>query len=317
LATLPVTPTARWHPGFSTVTESGGRVTAATDLQGLAGLTEGGAGIGPLALIDATGRRFWRFDSAQFLNVSTTFSAVDNRACAVFFVGRVHRAGALPTNNIFGLGNVAAGTQVNTGNAQMTSAVTANSAPWLRCSASAGAAATANREYLMCGSQLAVMSTNSRTTASGGIRVAINERASNNLTQASIGAVANGAEIGRYPFSPGASGAWGSFDLYELAIYSGTLTDAQQDAIQAALIANYSVVPITAQIVLEGDSITQGTGVVTSGLSSGMVLSNPGAGLIPANYRVVNVGTSGNQFARRQLVGARLGGACGSSTYRL
>lgn len=298
LATLPVTPTSRWHPGVSTVTESGGRVVSATDLQGLAAVTEGGAGIGPRAMTDALSRKLWRFEGAEFLNVASALTGVSNRAVCVFIVGRVHRAGSVPTNNIFGLGNVAGGTALNTGNAQMTAAVTTNSAPWLRCHSVAGSAASINRPYLIPGAQVQVMSCNSRATASGGTRIMINERASDDLAQATTLVASNaGAEIGRYPFSPGTSGNWGQFDLYEMVIYSGTLTNAQQDAVQAALVANYGIVPITNQLVLEGDSITQGTGVVTSGISSGMTVAEPGAGLIPANYRVLSVGTSGNQVS--------------------
>ena len=58
LATLPVTPATRWHPEFSQVTVQDGRVTAATDLQGLAGTTSAGTGLGPQALSNRQGRAF-------------------------------------------------------------------------------------------------------------------------------------------------------------------------------------------------------------------------------------------------------------------
>lgn len=297
-ATLPTTPTARWIPQFSTVTTSGGRVVSATDLMGLADASEGASGVGPLELTDAQGRKFWRFNSTEYMNVASTLTGISNRAIAVFMVGRVHRTSPIPTNNIFGLGNVADGTAINTGNAEMTISSSGSIAPWLRSHGSLGHASTSNKEYMIAGSQMQVLSTNSRTTANGGIRLMINNKASSNLSQASISAPScTGAEIGRYPFSPGSSGNWGMFDLYELVIYSGTLSNAEQDAIQAALTSYYSIPEIEHNMVLEGDSITQGTGDVVSGLSCGMVMTAPGAALIPTNWRVINMGTSGNQVS--------------------
>lgn len=45
----------------------------------------------------------------------------------------------------------------------------------------------------------------------------------------------SGGEIGRYPYEPGATGAWGVFDLYELVAYNTALSGA----VQAALVANH------------------------------------------------------------------------------
>ena len=61
---------ACWHPGFSQVATQGGRVAGASDLQGLAQVTAGGAGLGPQALTDGQGRRFWRFAGGQFVDMA-------------------------------------------------------------------------------------------------------------------------------------------------------------------------------------------------------------------------------------------------------
>jgi len=121
LATLPVEPVARWSAQFSTVTTSGGRVTSATDIKGLAGLTEGASGAGPFALTDLTGYKFWRFEGAEYLNVLGTLTGIDNRNCSIVSVGRIHQNARF--SHIFGLGNVAQGTTQVTGAGQLASRV--------------------------------------------------------------------------------------------------------------------------------------------------------------------------------------------------
>lgn len=294
-ASLPVTPAARWHPGFSTVTESAGRVVSASDLQGLAGLTEGGPGLGPRALTDAQGRRFWRFEGAQFLNVAGTLAGLSNRAVAVFMVGRAHRAAAL--NPMFSLGNVAAGTTVNTAGPSLDAATLSSSAPFLRSHARAGSLDAANGMWMVPGSQMQVLGAVSRTTANGGTRLWLNGRFADAGQNTVLASSATGAEIGRHAFNPGASGNWGQFDLYEMIVYSTGLTNAEGQAVADALVAAYAIPAVTNQLVLEGDSITQGTGLVIGGASGGMVLSEPGAGRLPAGWRVVNMGTAGATVA--------------------
>ena len=58
---LPIAAAAHWYPDFSSVATKGGRVADASDLQGLAQATTGGAGLWPQALTDGQGRRFWHF----------------------------------------------------------------------------------------------------------------------------------------------------------------------------------------------------------------------------------------------------------------
>jgi lysophospholipase L1-like esterase len=289
LAVLPVTPTARWHPGFSSVVESGGRVVSASDLQGLAAATEGASGVGPVAMTDALGRKFWRFEGAEYCNVATTLAGLNTRSISVFFVGRPHRSRT--TNPIFGLGNVAAGTAAGTSAAALDTGVTGGAA-FVRAFGRSGALSATADQDLVTGSQLQVLSTCSRMTASGGTRVGVNAKFATAVLQPGLGVTGiNGAEIGRYPASPGTSGNWGMFDLYELAVYSPALTDTDAAAVAAALQENYGIAEVEHQLVMVGDSITQQIG--DSGRNIAMQITDPGAGYLPANWRCVNVGIAG------------------------
>lgn len=77
---------------------------------------------------------------------------------------------------------------------------------------------------------------------------------------------AAGAEIGRHAWSLGASGTWDVFDLYEMIVYTTPLSNVDAQAVSEALMKAHRIVPVTNQLVLEGDSITQGTGNVTDSL---------------------------------------------------
>lgn len=288
LTTLPTTPQARYHPAFSTVTTSGGRVVTATDLMGLAGLTEGAAGIGPYAQTNLRGEKYWRFEGAEFLNIAASLVA-DNRACTVFMVGRLHRL--ITSAPIFNLGNVAQGSNLSNSNI-LDVANAASSAPFLRGGGQVGSNDATNGKNVVVGSQLQCMAVASRTTALGATTLWINGDKATVAQNSFARSAMTGGEIGRNPM---ATTVFGLFDLYELIVYTSALTIAQGDAIQAALMSNYAITPIVNQLVLEGDSITQGVGTITSGATTGMVLSEPGAGRIPANFRVVNMGVSGNQ----------------------
>lgn len=283
---LPVTPTSRWHPAYSSVVESGGRVVSASDLTGLAAATEGGAGIGPRVLTDGLGRRFWRFEGTEYLTVATTLTFANTRETTVFCVGRVHRQA-----RIFSGGSVAAGTAGN-GAALLDARVgLSGEAPMV---GNARVAAT-GRENMVVGTQLSVLGQLRRLTANGGDQSFLNRKTCVVGVQGSGTLAVNGGEIGRYAFSPGASGTWANFDLYELVVYNARLTPAEAQAVAAALADGWAIPEIGNQLILEGDSITQGTGGVTSGLNPAMILTEPGTGRIPATWRVLNQGVSGNQ----------------------
>lgn len=287
---LPVLATARWHPEFSDVTTSAGRVVTATDLRGLAGLTEGAAGIGPKAMTDAIGRKFWRFEGTEFLNVATALVS-DSRNVSVFMVGRVPRHPA-SYNRYLSLGNRAAGTQRNTLGGALDSRIYNRSAGHVQSFGKVGYTAPSGGEWLVPGAQLQVMGA---ATSSSGTRLFLNERFADVAIPYNQTNIA-GAEIGRYAWSPSSSGNWGVFDLYELVFFAPGLSHADALAVSTTLMNAHNIVPVEHQLVLEGDSIMQGTGEVTEHLSAAAILTNPGEALVPANWRVINKGLSGNDL---------------------
>lgn len=286
LAVLPVVPAARWHPGHSVVTLEDGRVAMASDLMGLAPASQDVAASRPFAFGDGLGRLFWRFQNAHFLDVPVAL-ATQLRDVSVFAVCREHRSDT--SNAYFSLGNRAAGTNKTTNNSLLDTAQASSGAPFVRCASGLGSNEDPNVAWMISGSQLQVLGAVSRPTAEGGRRVWCNTR-SRSISQISFNTSLQGAEIGRNAQS---GSNYGRFDLYELVVFDRGLTDAEGDAVVAALTDHWGIAPVTHQIVLEGDSITQGVGPVGSGVSSGMVLSEPGAGLLPPGWRVVNMAVSG------------------------
>lgn len=305
-AVLPVAPAARWLPSQSVVTLAADRVQQATGLVGPA-VTAGVGAQGPLALTDLLGRPFWRFEGAEFLDVPTSFVG-NTRDITLFLIGRMHRVPAI--NSIFSLGNRGAGTNVYTANATMDVAQASNGAPALRCASKAATGDATNGKWMIAGSQLQLLGVCSRLDANGGMRFWINERSAQ-VGQTSAAVNVAGAEIGRTAQTGATPGL---FDLYELVVYNRGLTDAEANSVASALVQHWGIAPLTDQIVLEGDSITQGTGTVSSGNCSSMILSDPGRGLCPASYRVVNMGTSGAQVTN--LV-SRRDAATGWPVYKL
>lgn len=289
-----VAPTSHYHPNSQSATLSSGRVTACPDIRGLAALTEGAAGAGPFQYTDAPGRKFWRLNGAEYLNGATALVA-DQRGITVLAVVRQHRASS---GNFFGLGNAAAGTAVNTQAPVINTSISGGVPPYLRGTTTAASSDATNKQKLIVGSQLQVIAVASRPTASGGQRLYINNDAGNVVQSAGTLTGIAGFEIGRNPFSPGASGTWLLADIYEMAVFVGVLTNAQVDARVAEMVANWNIPQITNQAVLEGDSITQGTGTVTVGNQMSMQLSEPGAAwALPSSWRVINLGVSGNTVA--------------------
>lgn len=291
LATLPITASARWHPDFSTVTLDGDRVTAATDIAGLADLTADLA-TAPREMTDGLGRKFWRFDGAQFLTVANTLT-LSSRDMAVFFVGRFHRVTI--KSAVFSLGSQAGGNASNTNGAVLGARRNAGGVPMLQSASKPSITNYPDPAKMVAGSQMQVAGMAGRIHNDGGTGVWLNETrqtTSQPLDRPGI----TGAEIGRYGFSPGASGKWGVFDLYEMVVCDYALTDTEGDSLSAALMAAYNIVPITNQLVLEGDSIMQGTSDVTPALSAAMILTDPGAGHIGPDWRVINLATSGNEM---------------------
>lgn len=290
-ANLPSSPTARWHPEHSIVTVAGGRVVTASDLNGLATLSEGNAGIGPKAMTDGAGQAFWRFEGDAFLNVAADL-VCDSRDVSVFMVGRVPRHPA-SNNRYFSLGNRAQNSQINTLGEALGSRIVSQNAGFVQSFGKRADQAASGAEWIVPGAQIQVIGTATRTSGS---RLWLNERSVDVAVPYNRTGI-SGAEIGRYPWSPGSSGSWGIFDLYEMVVFSPGLSNADAQAVSEALMETHGVVPVEHQLVLEGDSITQGTGNVTEALSCAAILTEPGTNHIPANWRVLNKGISGNQVS--------------------
>lgn len=303
--TLPTTPTVHYHAGDSAATLSSGRVTAADDLMGLADVTGGASGNGgPLELTDALGRKFWRFEASEYLNIAAALEAVSSQALAVFLVGRFHRNKS--SNPIFGLGNVALGTALNTNGVTFQASGASNAAPFIRTANRNANSFDTTPENGMAGSQLQVTGFVSRNSGNGGVRFYRNETTVTNSSALTVTSATSasgaGAEIGRYPQAPSTAGNWAEFDLYEMVIYKGAagavLSNAEADAIAEALVDNWEIPALTDTLVVEGDSITQGWTGITSGDCLSMTLTDPGEdGTVAGNWLVVNTGASGNTIA--------------------
>lgn len=289
-ATLPFNVTARWHPAFSTVTLGGDRIATASDLNGLADLT-GLPGSAPVAMTDGLGRPFWRFDGDTYLTVAQTLM-LNSRDMAVFFVGRFHRIGT--TSAVFSLGSEAAGTAANSNGEALGARRNDQGMPLLQGFSKPSVTAYPSPEIMVTGSQMQVAGMVGRSSADGGTSLWINENRLSTTQPLSRPDVA-GAEIGRYAYAPGVTGSWGVFDLYEMVVCDYRLTDGEGDSLSAALMAAWNIVPVANQLILEGDSIMQGTGDVTPGLSAGMVLTDPAAPQVGPDWRVVNLATSGSR----------------------
>lgn len=290
---LPVSVTARWHPAHSTTTMDGTRIATATDLQGLADVTAP-TGEGPTPMTDALGRPFWRFEGDSYLAIADTL-ALSSRAMSVFMVGRFHQVSTRST--VFSIGSTAAGTASNTILASLETATDQNSVPLVRAYSYPRNASYPTPEKMVTGSQMQVVGMAGRAAADGATTLWMNtDKITANEPYSRTGIA--GAEIGRYAYSPGPSGKWGRFDLYEMIVCDTALTDTDGDTLVSDLMTTYGIVPITNQLVLEGDSIMQGTGDVSTGLRADMVMTDPGAGLIGADWRVINMASSGAQVTK-------------------
>lgn len=288
---LPVTPSTRWHPAFSTTNTSNGRVVSASDLSDAASVSEGAPGAGPLALLDDTGTPFWRFEGDAYLNVAASL-VCDSQDMSVFMVGRAPRHPPA-WNRYFSIGNRALDTQINTGNAPLESRIVSQSAGHLSSFGKNAYTASSGAEWMVPGAQMQVMGA---ATTPDGSRLFLNDRFVD-VAKAYARTGVIGGEIGRYAFSPGNAGSWGVFDLYEMIVFSPGLSYADGLAVSQALMQAHGIVGVQNQLVLEGDSIMQGTGSVTAHLSAAALMTNPGAALLGPTWRVINKAVSGNRVS--------------------
>lgn len=305
-----VQPAVQYHPNSQSPTLSGDRVTACPDLRALAafsGLAAGGGTIGPKQMMDALGRKIWRFQGAQAGSVAATLTGISMRANGVFFVGRVHKHRAtvnFANARYLSYTDDSNNTTATGAQALLQARVVSSGAPSIN--QLIGSDAT-NGWKVVPGCQLHMSGFVSRTTALGGQRGYMNLETAVNATQVSATTTGmSGLVIGGVP---GASNAITAdsyqFDLYEFAFFNQSLTNAEADAIAAAMVANWAIPALTRQIILLGDSITD---AITTALpvspdsagNVGVMLCDPGAELVSTDCRVVNLGTSGHQISNLQ-----------------
>lgn len=287
---LPVSITTRWHPAHSNVTLDGGRVTRATDLSGLADASAP-IGLGPTALTDPLGRAFWRFEGDSYLEIADALT-LTSRNMSVFFVGRFHEV--ITRSPVFALGRAQAGAP-NTIQSALETAVEGDSIPALRSYSYPRNSNYPALAQMVTGSQMQVVGMVGATSGDSHLWMNTNRSP---LRDPYLVRDINGAEIGRYAHRPGRSGTWGRFDLYEMIVVDRAISGDDGDILVADLMHRYGIVPAVNQLVLEGDSIMRGTDPVTSGQAANMVLTDPGAGQIGTDWRVVNLASNGATIAK-------------------
>ena len=305
---ITMAPAAQYHPNSQNATLDGSnRVLSSPDIRGLAALSGtafGGGTVGPVQMTDGLGRKFWRFTGNQYLLVANSLNVLSARGVTVMGIWRKHNHKAQTTNFFSPRYSAYTDDSSNTnysGGSTLRALQSAGSANFLHGASISAATDSANAYKMIPGCQLHLAGVASRTTANGGQRFYLNLDTANCTQSGVSSANCTGGVIGGVPQSGnGANASNNYFDLYELALWKGELTNAQADKIAAAMVANWSTPAITQQVVLDGDSITDGISTAlavspTSGDNIGMQLSEPGSSWLPAGTRVINLGTSGAQ----------------------
>ncbi|MFY9291724.1 MAG: SGNH/GDSL hydrolase family protein [Methylorubrum rhodinum] len=288
-------------------------MTACPDLRGLAALSglrySDGAAIGPTEHTDELGRKCWRFSGSDALFVANALNAISARGISIFLVSRVHKhraSVALFSPRYTSYTDDTTNTTCTTTHATLRAVVSSNGVPSLN-----QVVTLAGGYKFVPGCQLNVSGFVSRTTANGACRTYMNNDV---LTSGQSGTTTTGMVGGVIGATPAASnattGSTNWFDLYELAIWNDTqlarvMSNSEADAIAAALVSNWGITAIDRQLIVEGDSITDGVATVvaptTSADNLGMQLCKPGASLVQASCRVLNFGTSGNTISNLTL----------------
>ena len=305
-------PTWHFHPNSQTATlGANDRVESCPDLRGAHPLTAP-AGVGPFQLTDDLGRKFWRFNGTEWAAIANSFTLASIRGFTVVCIMRVpHQRNSynvlMPRYATFTSDTV--NTRAANGVGYMRGVVASNGAPFLAAStasASQTAAANATDAWKAIPScELHLSAVASRTTANGAVRfyhgtqtcdVAQQVTAVTNYVGALLGASAASVDN----TTAVVTSVNNAFDIYEIAFFAGELGNATTDALVAQAFANYGLTNFTNQIVCEGDSITDGiaTALPVSPALHGAIgsrLTMPGASLVPASTRVINMGISGDQ----------------------
>jgi hypothetical protein len=307
--TFSIAPSVHYHPNSQAATLNGSnQVTACPDLRGLAaasGVSFAGADIGPVQMTDDLGIKFWRFAGAGALLVANALNAINMRQLMVFAVWRVAKVTRGTDWPLLSL-RYSAYTDDTTNTAQTNgyilrgNAATSSSEVARLKSGTVDSFTATNGGRFIPGAEQHVVGFNSRTTANGGGRFYINEQAGD-VAQTSLTAT-NGTGMiigGKATSSNAVTGTTDNcFDLYELAIWKGTYTNAQSDTVAAEMVANWAIPTIIGQVILLGNSITEcidtSSTVVVPQDGIAHILAAPGAGYIPAGFRVINAAIAGS-----------------------
>jgi hypothetical protein len=311
-STFATSPDVHYHPNSQTVSVDGSsRLTSCPDLRALAAMIAVAGATAPKLMTDGLGRDFLRFNGSEGCAVENALTAVANRGFMCVMVGRSHhgRNTVQMVNPRFAAyTSPSVNTAANGSIGYLRSTVTSSSAGYLQGGSPAGSTNATDCYKAIPGAQMQVMGVASRTTANGGTRLYINNQTCDVAQQTTSVTGYIGLVIG------GTAGASNTenltvsvnnvFDLYELAFWKGEISNANADAIMAAAVSNYAIPALDTNLVLEGDSITDGINT-TNGLGTtpmwsgglGSRLTEPGAELVAGNVRVINLGTSGNQVS--------------------
>lgn len=283
-----LTPLFLYQPQTETgVTLSSGQVTAVTGI-GSPDMTAPTSG--PMEMTDALGRKFWRFRGSDFLEIAPADITFTPRALTVIAVMRQYTPAV--GCNIFGQSYQSDGVSPCAFNRAFMSSrtVVANSAPFLHAGNRSATTATGGATFGAVGAQLQVagLACNASRT-----RFIIDGVAGNGTVIENTYSNMKGARLGGYL---AANGTTNHFDLYAIAGFAGTLTDAQADAAAAALVEAYALNPATRQVIMEGDSISVAP---FSGFAfgAGALLGEPGTNRITGATRVIPIGSSGSTVA--------------------
>lgn len=316
------TPAVHYHPHTATLTNFsagaaavGEPVQTCVDRQATANLIGLASGTAPLLDQDGLGRKFLNYQSCRYGAVESGLTGQSSQAMAVFMVVRVHR---LNTYNLYYPRYQSDGTTANASNlgAMRLAAPTGSTVVFPATGGNATnagvATATGDQNKMLVGSNIAVIGMVSRTTGNGGVNHYYNEAVVATAAQVTARTGMIGGVIGGTPAAasaitpmqaPGSVATTVGLDVYEAIVINGTVTDGQALDIIAAFRANWTdIATYDKQVALEGDSITDGIVVRfatdrASGVESdqriGMVMTEPGALLVPATTKVITLAVSG------------------------
>ena len=282
---LGLTPDFAYHPNTAAVTKDGsnqltgvtGTVGASPDLAPSAA--------GPLEIAASSGVKAWRFRGTGYLDLPKSFTS-SPKALTVFMVQRTHKAAGV---GYIGHRYAADGTTpLNTAGPFLgTSWGGGSDIARLRSAPRAG---TSFGDFCVSHQNLCLVGAASNAAR---MRLIRDDKVEDFAAYPYTDGAMQGLRLGGYLF---ANGNTNTFDLYYAVGFKGALTDAQVAAIQSLLIDWAGIETFTQNVVLEGDSITYGSGLPV-GESMGMFIAEPGRGLLPANVRVLDAGIGGNQIA--------------------